>query len=116
MASGDAIFSFGKSGRAASERNVVRLRVQVWIGGRAGRGKPYRGPWVNFAMNGLKPGASEAYFETIKELKKQGWNYFKIDTLRHVLYDNYRKNPFYWKSNEQSMEEAFRAVVTGCEA
>ena len=76
-------------------------------------GKPYRGPWVNFAMNGLKPGASEAYFETIKELKKQGWNYFKIDTLRHVLYDNYRKNPFYWKSNEQSMEEAFRAVVTG---
>lgn len=75
--------------------------------------KPFKGPWVNYAINGLKPGADEAYFETFRVLKKQGWNYFKIDTLRHVLYDNYRKNPFYWKFNNQSMEEAFRAVVAG---
>ena len=76
-------------------------------------GKPFRGPWVNYAMNGLQPGADEAYFETFRVLKKQGWNYFKIDTLRHILYDNYRKNPFYWKFKEQNMEEAFRAVVSG---
>lgn len=76
-------------------------------------GKPLRGPWVNYAMNGLMPGADEAYFETVRDLKKQGWNYFKIDTLRHVLYDNYRKNPFYWKFREQSMEEAFRAIIAG---
>ncbi|MBS1726317.1 MAG: hypothetical protein JST51_06310 [Armatimonadetes bacterium] len=76
-------------------------------------GKPYRGPWVNYAMNGLTDGADEAYFETIRVLKKQGWNYFKIDTLRHILYDNYRKNPFYWKFREESMEDAFRAVLTG---
>lgn len=75
--------------------------------------KPYRGPWVNYAMNGLNPGADEAYFETIRVLKKQGWNYFKIDTLRHILYDNYRKNPFYWKFHEQSMEDAFRAIMNG---
>ena len=76
-------------------------------------GKPYRGPWVNFAMNGLTPGADEAYFETFRVLKKQGWNYFKIDTLRHILYDNYRKNPYYWKYRQENMEEAFRAVVSG---
>ncbi len=75
--------------------------------------KPYKGPWVNYAMDGLKPGADEAYFETIRDLKKQGWNYFKIDTLRHVLYDNYRKNPFYFKFNEENMEESFRAVFSG---
>ena len=76
--------------------------------------KPYKGPWVNYAMNGLRPaGTDEAYIETIRVLKKQGWNYFKIDTLRHILYDNYRKNPFYWKFKEQNMEEAFRAVVSG---
>ena len=76
--------------------------------------KPYKGPWVNYAMNGLNPaGAEEAYFETIRVLKKQGWNYFKIDTLRHILYDNYRKNPFYWKFYEQDMQDAFRAVLTG---
>jgi alpha-galactosidase len=75
--------------------------------------KPFRGPWVNYALNGLQPGADEAYFESIRVLKKQGWNYFKIDTLRHILYDNYRKNPFYWKVNDQSMEEAFRAILAG---
>jgi hypothetical protein len=76
--------------------------------------KPFRGPWVNYAMNGLRPaGTDEAYIETIRVLKKQGWNYFKIDTLRHILYDNYRKNPFYWKFNEQNMEEAFRNILNG---
>ena len=35
--------------------------------------KPYKGPWVNYAMNGLNPAwAEEAYFETIRVLKKQG--------------------------------------------
>lgn len=75
--------------------------------------KPFRGPWVNYAMDGQSPGADEAYFETIREMKKQGWNYFKIDTLRHVLYDNYRKNPFFFKFREESMEESFRAIMNG---
>lgn len=75
--------------------------------------KPYRGPWVNYALDGQSPGADEAYFSTIRELKKQGWNYFKIDTLRHVLYDNYRKNPFFFKFREESMEESFRAIMAG---
>ena len=59
-------------------------------------GQPLRGPWVNWAMNGLEKGADEAYLDTIRTLKKQGWDYFKIDTLRHVLYDNYRLAPEYW--------------------
>ena len=75
-------------------------------------GKPYRGPWVNYAINGLdKPALEEAYVETIRTLKSQGWDYFKIDTLRHVLYDNYRKAPEYWKSRNQSMEQAFREIM-----
>ncbi|HWA82310.1 MAG TPA: hypothetical protein VG820_02680, partial [Fimbriimonadaceae bacterium] len=40
-----------------------------------------------------------------------GWDYFKIDTLRHVLYDSYRQVPDYWKSRNESMEQAYRAIM-----
>src|SRR5205807_10410132 len=44
-------------------------------------GKPHKGPWVSYAMNGLDAEArDEAYIGTIREFKKQGWDYFKIDT------------------------------------
>lgn len=74
-------------------------------------GKPHRGPWVNYAVNGLMPKAvDEAYTESIRVLKAQGWRYFKIDTLRHVLYDNYRQTPAYWQKRGESMEQAYRAI------
>ncbi|AIE85017.1 hypothetical protein [Fimbriimonas ginsengisoli] len=75
-------------------------------------GKPHKGPWVNYAMNPLIPAArEEAYTETVRELRAQGWRYFKIDTLRHVLYDNFRQVPGYWKSRRESMETAYRTLL-----
>ncbi len=75
-------------------------------------GKPHKGPWVGYAMNGLDAEArEEAYTETVRELHAMGWRYFKIDTLRHILYDNYRKVPAYWKGRKQSMEEAYRKIL-----
>lgn len=77
-------------------------------------GKPHRGPWVNYAVNGLNSAArNEAYVDSIRDLKKQGWQYFKIDTLRHVLYDNYRQTPAYWAARHESAEEAYRAILQG---
>ncbi len=76
-------------------------------------GKPYRGPWVNFAANALVPEAlEEAYLQTFRRLKKQGWNYFKVDTLRHLLYDSYRQNPAYWRERGENPERAFRTLLT----
>jgi hypothetical protein len=76
-------------------------------------GKPYRGPWVNYAVNGLDQKALQAgYLETFIELKRQGWGYIKVDTLRHVLYDNYRLNTQYWAARNQSMEEAYRRILS----
>lgn len=75
-------------------------------------GKPVRGPWVNYAVNGLMPKAlDEAYLKTIRDLKAMGWRYFKIDTLRHVIYDNYRLAPDYWKARGESPEKAFRKIM-----
>lgn len=75
-------------------------------------GKPHKGPWVNYAVDALLPAArDEAYLDTVRTLRKDGWRYFKIDTLRHVLYDNYRQVPEYWKSRHESMEEAYRTLL-----
>ncbi|MCB8932907.1 MAG: hypothetical protein M9921_05330 [Fimbriimonadaceae bacterium] len=75
-------------------------------------GQPHKGPWVNYAMNGLDgPARDEAYIDTIRQFKRQGWDYFKIDTLRHVLYDSYRQVPDYWKARGESMEAAYRTIL-----
>lgn len=75
-------------------------------------GKPHKGDWVGYAMNGLDVEArEEAYLVSIRQLRRDGWRYFKIDTLRHVLYDSYRQVPDYWKVKGQSMEDAFRALL-----
>lgn len=76
-------------------------------------GKPHKGPWVNYAVNGLDAAArNEAYIDTIREFKRQGWDYFKIDTLRHILYDSYRQVPDYWRARNQSMEQAYREIMS----
>jgi len=75
-------------------------------------GKPHRGPWVNYSVNGFDPKAVDlAYLDTFRGLKEKGWKYIKIDTLRHVIYDSYRKVPEYWKATKQSPEEAFRRIL-----
>ncbi len=75
-------------------------------------GNPHKGPWVNYAINGFDAAArNEAYIDTIREFKRQGWDYFKIDTLRHVLYDSYRQVPQYWKDRRESMEGAYRTIM-----
>jgi alpha-galactosidase len=75
-------------------------------------GKPHKGPWVGYAMNGFDEAArNEAYIETVRKLRADGWRYFKIDTLRHILYDSYRKVPDYWRQKGESMEQAYRKIL-----
>lgn len=76
-------------------------------------GKPLRGPWVNYAVDGMDDAALEAgYLSTFRGLKKDGWGYIKVDTLRHVLYDSYRKTPDYFKSKGEMMEVAYRRILS----
>lgn len=76
-------------------------------------GKPYEGEWVNYAVNGLNEEAVDAaYLKTIRELKKEGWDYFKIDTIRHVIYDSYRKTPDYWAGRHEDADQAFRRLFS----
>lgn len=75
------------------------------------KGKPLQGPWVGYSMDSGQPAAvREAYTDTITEFRKTGWRYFKIDTLRHVLYDSYRRNPSFWTARGTDSSHAFRLL------
>ena len=77
-------------------------------------GKPYNGEWVQYSINGLIPEAEDGvYLQAIRGLKRYGWDYFKIDGLRHVIYDGYRKVPDYWRARNENPDEAWRALLSG---
>jgi hypothetical protein len=76
-------------------------------------GKPHKGPWINYAPDGNNREAIEkTYLGVIRAWKKQGWRYFKIDTLRHLLYDSYRQVPDHFKANGRDGDATFRKVMT----
>ena len=53
-------------------------------------GKPARGNWVGYVMDGSNPATMrDLVLPVYAALKKQGWNYFKVDALRHLRYEGY---------------------------
>lgn len=76
-----------------------------------GDGKPLQGPWVGYSMRPDDAAAvKEAYTDTLTTFREQGWKYFKIDTLRHILYDSYRRVPELWASRGTDSSHAYRAL------
>ena len=76
-------------------------------------GIPLQGPWVGYSMDSGNPAAvAEAYTDTLRTFRRQGWRYFKIDTLRHVLYDSYRRVPAYWAERHTDSSTAYRKLFS----
>lgn len=76
-------------------------------------GKPHKGPWINYAPDGNNEEAIErTYLDVIRAWKKQGWRYFKIDTLRHLMYDSYRQVPAHFAAAGKDGDSTFRKVMT----
>lgn len=56
-------------------------------------GKPYKGPWIGYAMDTTNPQVVEQMIRpTFKRFHEAGFDYVKIDQLRHYLYDNLNMN------------------------
>ncbi len=77
------------------------------------RQKPVSGEWVGYVMDGSNPATIDHLIRPVYDsLKKEGWNYFKVDALRHLRYEGYNSYPSYFKARGISREDAFRSVVT----
>jgi alpha-galactosidase len=49
-------------------------------------GKPLKGPWIDYIYD-CKDESLEEIYELYKELGAKGYRYFKVDALRHLIYD-----------------------------
>lgn len=72
-------------------------------------GKPYKGKWVEYGMDASVPATLDAYVRPVyKGFKADGYNYVKIDGLRHLLYDSYYNQLDYFTKQGKDAAEVFR--------
>ena len=75
-------------------------------------GNPASGKWIEFCLDGSNPEAINRIIRpTYKGFSGMGWQYFKVDALRHLRYDGYNSYPDFFKKKGVSRADAFRNVV-----
>ena len=56
-------------------------------------GKPVRGNWVGYAMDGANPSTFPDLMQPVyRGFRDMGYTYFKLDALRHLRYEGYNSN------------------------
>jgi len=75
-------------------------------------GKPARGNWVGFSLDASKAEAVDAVVRPVyRGLKKMGWEYFKVDALRHLRYEGYNAHASYFRREKRDLVGAYRRYV-----
>jgi len=75
-------------------------------------GRPARGNWIDISIDGSNPEAVDRLIRPVyKGLKQMGWQYFKVDALRHLRYEGYNSQPEYFRKKGVDRVEAFRTLV-----
>lgn len=79
---------------------------------RDGRGLPVRGNWIGWVLDASVPEALDAMVRPLyRGLREQGWEYFKLDALRHLRYEGYNANRGYFEKKKTSLVGAYRRYV-----
>jgi len=74
--------------------------------------QPAKGNWIGYVMDGSQPSTIDRLITPVySTLQKQGWQYFKLDALRHLKYEGYNSHADYFSDNHINRNEAFRNVV-----
>ncbi len=75
-------------------------------------GRPARGNWVEFSLDASDPQALEALVKPVyRGLRDMGWDYFKVDALRHLRYEGYNAHADYFRRKNADLTETFRRYV-----
>ena len=75
-------------------------------------GNPAIGNWIGYSMDGLNPKAIQTLITPVyKELNKEGWQYIKLDALRHLKYEGYNSNSAYFLQKKANRNQAYRNIV-----
>ncbi|MBM3907645.1 MAG: alpha-galactosidase [Gemmatimonadetes bacterium] len=78
---------------------------------RGADGKPSRGNWVGYVMDGSAATMRDLVLPVYKELRRQGWRYYKVDALRHTRYEGFNSHAGYFTQRKLDRERVFRDFV-----
>ena len=71
------------------------------------------GTWIQYILDASNPKAIDKLVRpTYQGFKDMGYNYFKVDALRHLRYDGYNSYPDYFKKKGVARVDAFRSFVS----
>lgn len=76
------------------------------------KGEPGKGRWVGYSMDGSNPATINTLIKpTYSHFKNTGWKYYKVDGLRHLMYEGYNSNTAFFKKKNVDRVEAFRNII-----
>ena len=74
--------------------------------------QPAKGNWIGYVMDGSQESTIDKLITPVySKLQKQGWQYFKLDALRHLKYEGYNSYSDYFSGKQLKRNEAFRNIV-----
>ena len=75
-------------------------------------GQPHKGPWIDYGLDGSITDAVDTVVRpTYRSLHKMGWDYIKVDALRHLLYDSSYPSRIYFREKGVVAEDAYRSYL-----
>lgn len=76
-------------------------------------GAPARGNWVGYIMDGTNPKTlADLVTPVYRALKSGGWQYVKVDALRHLKYEGYNSYADYFDQKQQDRDAVFRQFAS----
>ena len=80
-------------------------------------GRPANGNWVGYVMDGSNPKTLKDLVTPVyRSLKDMGWQYFKVDALRHLKYEGYNSFSDYFARKQLDREAAYRQFASSITA
>lgn len=96
----------------------VAVHDSAWASGhrnwfvRDGFGIPANGRWIGYVLNGAEQEMLDSVFSPVySRFREAGWRYFKLDALRHLLFEGYNSHSEFHTGGSEAREKAFRNVV-----
>ena len=76
------------------------------------KGAPAQGNWIGYVMDGSNPQTvADLITPVYRGLNTMGYDYFKLDALRHLKYEGYNTNKDYFDIKKADRNEAYINVV-----
>ncbi len=76
-------------------------------------GRLHSGNWIHLSLDGSNPEALETVVRPIyRGLRGSGWEYYKVDALRHLRYEGYNAGSGYFRRKGTDPVKAYRDYVS----